>query len=260
MRDRWAWTSSALFALSLVAPGRAAAATKSECIAASERAQEFVLDRKLLRAREAFVSCEQEACPSAVRGDCVTQLARLDESIPTVVVSARRADGSAVAHARFRADGAATAVEIDGGAIPVDPGRHVFLVESDGLPPVSVEAVVTEGVRLQRVEAVFPRPAPAPSEPRFEAPAPPESRRPTLPTGTIVASAVGLVAFGACAYFGTRALVQSSDLHSHPGTFSQSDIDSLNAKVLAANVSMGVGVASAAVALVLWLTAPNGRR
>jgi hypothetical protein len=138
----------------------------------------------------------------------------------------------------------------------VDPGRHRFSVESDGAE-VTIEAISSEGVKLQRVEAVFPAPPapapPPPAPPRQEAPPPPRPAERPLPVAPIVAAAVGVVAFGSFAFFGARALSQSSDLHAHPGTYTQSDIDSLKTKIVVADTSLGIGIVATAIAVVLWL-------
>lgn len=106
------------------------ATTVQVCLAAHEAGQVAQSDGKLVEARKHFALCGAPTCPPAVRTDCLVRRDDVERAVPTVLVSARTADGSAVKGARVTIDGRPWSVE--GGAAPLDPGAHEVVVTAAG--------------------------------------------------------------------------------------------------------------------------------
>ena len=110
-------------AVSLIVTVGHAQNAKNTCIDDSERGQKLVDDRRLLEARNAFLSCAKESCPAAVVHDCQSRLDDLKKNIPSIVVRATAKDGSDVAGGTVTLDGVAVG-QLDGRLIEVNPGAH----------------------------------------------------------------------------------------------------------------------------------------
>jgi hypothetical protein len=235
-------------ALFFLSPEIARATTKQECIAASEKGQELAVDHKLLLAREQFLVCARDECPKAIRIDCSQQFAKVERSIATVVISARRAGGAPVIAASVRVDDGPPSA-LDGSAIRVDPGRRDFEVtKQDG--GAVMAAVVSEGASLQSVEAIFPI-RPSVLRRRLRPRSSGHHRRRSRRTDPTAHRDDGRESRRVRRLRRLRhpALRQSSDYHDHPGTI-DNPTDSLKLKRTVADVFLGVGAATAIVATV----------
>ncbi len=109
-------------------PAAFAQGAKESCIDASERGQKLVDDRRLLSARNAFLSCAADSCPAPVRRDCQSHLDELKKNIPLIVVRVKDKDGSDIARGAVSLDGAKVGV-LDGQTVELDPGTHAIHVE-----------------------------------------------------------------------------------------------------------------------------------
>lgn len=158
-------------------------------------------------------------------------------------------------------DGEVLSREVLGVDVPVDPGRHVVHVEAASHVPATVELVAP--ARPEVVEVVLPR-----LEPVADPPAPgpavtPEDPGRTRRVAALVSGGVSLVALGVGTGFGVRAMALAGDVRDtcdprscgDPRAFATNDDAKVSANV--ANVALGVGVAAAVAAVVLYLTAPN---
>jgi hypothetical protein len=217
----------------------AGASDKETCIAESETGQRLAIDGKYVESRPHFVACAREACPIELVQDCTAQLAKVDSSIATVVPVARDlATHSIAPNASVEIDGK-RADTPDGRSMSVNPGAHVFRFElKSGL--VHEERVsIAEGARLVPITASF-------GEPTRPVPA--------LFWVSATVGAIGLVGLGV---FGATSLVQYGAIkrgESDPAF--TSDVSTLKTMELLCDVSIGVAVASAVVALVAYVTRP----
>ncbi len=115
-------------AIGLCARESSAQNVKQTCADASERGQKLVDDRKLLQARNAFLSCAQESCPGPVRRDCQSQVDELKKTIPSMIIRVKEKDGSDAAQGSVSLDGTKIGV-LDGQLLEADPGTHKVHVE-----------------------------------------------------------------------------------------------------------------------------------
>ena len=250
----------ALLATLFIATPAKADDTKKECIAASTLGQTLHREEKLIAAREQMLICARDVCPAVVRNYCVRWLGEIEEQTPSVVVRARYADGADLLDARVVVDGKSG--KIDGRPIALDPGEHVVVVEKDDDGTRKEEKVIVadrEKSRILVIQLSVPR-AVAPS--LSMQPASPRSPETTqteggVPTGAWVLGGAGLVSLGASAYL---ALAARSDYDTLTTTCAPhcapSAADAGRTKVLASEVTLGVGVAAVGSALVWALLSP----
>ena len=128
---------------------------KTECIAASEKAQQLRDEHKLTTAREQLLVCGREVCPGPVKKDCAEQLADLDKKMPSVVIRAKDKAGNDAVAVKVSSDGVPLGETLDGRAIPIDPGVHTFRFEMVGAEPIEQKVVVAEGEQNRTVMANF---------------------------------------------------------------------------------------------------------
>ena len=164
-----------LLGLALAAPARVARADDtSDCIAASEAAQTLRDQRALLEARDKLTLCARDVCPVPIRLDCIQQQVVVAAAMPSLVLRAKDATGADATEVQVTCDGKPFATRLDGKALLVNPGSHVFRFESASLPPVLRPIVVAEGEKNRLVVINLTETAPTPpSEP--SAPASPEA-------------------------------------------------------------------------------------
>jgi hypothetical protein len=236
----------------LVALGElpALAYDKHECVQASDAGQALRIDGKLLEARSKLLVCGDPSCPQIVRAACADWLAELDKQIPTVTLSARDATGNDVLGVEVTVDGKALEHAMDGRAVPVDPGQHVFrFVAPDGSAAEQI-AIVREGEQRRRIEVAWPaRPRPAPPVPLRSAETTPT---PWAAWGTAIGAGVAWATFG---FFALSGHLQYQDVKSECAPHCESSrYDPINTKFVVADVALGVAVVASGVATILFLS------
>lgn len=144
------------FAGSASATGSVTAAT---CIEANEQAGPLRHAGKLREARASLRLCSTESCPIAVRKDCIAGAAQADADVPTIAFSVQGPDGNDLTTVSITLDGQPLIDRLDGKAVDVDPGEHVFRFAAPGVPPVEKRIVVIQGQknREERVQLGAPK-------------------------------------------------------------------------------------------------------
>ncbi len=219
----------------LTATLAARADDKTDCIAASEKAQSLRDDRKLIEAREQFLSCARDACPAAIRKDCADQVPAVQQRTPSVVFHAKNKTGQDLVAVKVLADGQPVAEQLDGRSIPLDPGVHTFRFEAAGSAPVEQKIVLAEGEHDRALTARFGGGETATSS----AVAAPSEKR-GAPVGAFVVGGVGLVAMAIAPVFYAMGLGQKSTDEAPGGCApsgggagcSPSEIDSIRTKLV----------------------------
>jgi hypothetical protein len=144
----------AALAASCFLASTALADDKQVCSDAYKQAQTLRDAHKLTSAREQLRICGRAECPGFIAKDCAGWLKDVEPRIPSVVLVAKNAAGSDLTEVKVTIDGAPLVTKLDGLAVDVDPGVHVFGFEaSDGKAEQKV--VVTEGGKAQRVAATL---------------------------------------------------------------------------------------------------------
>jgi hypothetical protein len=228
---------SSLLALASCLAGRPARA-ENACVDAYEQAQELRLGKHLARARDKLRICADRACPAATKKDCGAWLKEVEQSLPTLVVVARDPDGADLAGAWVLFDGA-PAPPPEGGAMPIDPGKHQVRCELEGRAPQALEVTIQEGEKARLLACVLPPETP-----------PVRSR---VPVGAVVAGGLGVVALGLWAGYGIRGIEDRAHLsHTCYPRCMPAAVDSVRNELHVADGALGVGIAALGVATVLF--------
>jgi hypothetical protein len=241
---------------------------KRECVQSATRGQRLRDEGKPLAARSQFLVCVQAACPPVIRSHCGRWLEEVGAAIPTVVVRARA--GSAghpidITDVEVVADGTKAADSLDGRPLPLEPGEHTLRYARAGSPPIEERILLVAGEKNRYLTVDFPgdgsRPAVAPAPPGAPAthhstgdtPNPPEPA-PIRPAAWVF-TGLTVVAGASFAYFGVTGKSQLDGLRaSCAGHCGSSDVYSAWDKLIVADVSLGVGVVSAAAAAWFFLS------
>jgi hypothetical protein len=235
---------AAAFALwGALSAGTARAADKAACARAYEDGQKQRAAGSLRAARDLFLVCAEPDCPDATKKDCVAWVAEVEATMPTVVLSATGESGEDLVDVRVSLDGQPFSDSVDGKAKMIDPGKHVLRFERAGAPPIEREIVVKQGEKDRKVEASWSAEADGTARPFPISP------------GTWVLGGLGLAGITVFAVAGGVALSEKSDAEQTCApSCSDAVVDSIRAKMIVADVSLAVGVASLGAAVVLGLT------
>jgi len=128
---------------------------KEKCANSYDQAQKLKREGKLKEARKELVVCGSEKCPSVLVPYCVQMLKDVDDATPTVLIVAHDEKGQSIDDVRVIVDGEVVAEKLDGRAMPVNPGSHVFRLEHMGSPAWEDKVLVTEGEHGHRIEPTF---------------------------------------------------------------------------------------------------------
>jgi hypothetical protein len=231
-------------ACSALAGSDARADDAAVCLDAHTRGQRLRKQSKLLDARAALLRCAAGTCPGMVTTDCSTWVTELAREVPSVVVALRDEAGREVADARVRIDGRLTRARIDGRPIELDPGVHRVVVDS-AAGTVEQSVVLATGQQNRVVSLTLPD----------------DSGRGALRTAAWISGGVGLAGLASFAAFAISGQVSYDELEACRPGCPQGDEDSVATRFVVADVSLGVGIAGVAGAIVLWLVSrpPRGR-
>jgi hypothetical protein len=204
---------AALGALAFAHPARAADPTKTQCIDANEAAQPLRKSGKLRAAEERLLVCVRTTCPPVVRDDCAQRLSEVRAAEPTVVFVVRDESDHDLTAVHVTMDGAELATKLDGTALAVDPGEHIFAFEAEGRLKETRTLMLNEGDKGRQerivlvspvVETATPPPPPKAPEPEPSAEAPPPPGR-TQRQVAIALGGVGLAGVVVSSIFGIAA-------------------------------------------------------
>jgi len=240
---------------------------KLECARSFEQAQRLRQAHQLRAAKGELLVCV-EKCSPGLRKECLSWLGDVEAALPSLVITARAADGTLLTSVRVLIDG----VEVTGGLmqpLALDPGDHDLVLDAPGLARLEQRVTVREGERERKMDITLVAPAPSPK------PSPPTS----APPPTLAASAaqggdheggprpvpplvyatlgLGLVAMAVGGYFQISGMSQQSSLGDCKPDCREGQIDSARTALWAGNVSLLIAAASLATATVLYLSRPT---
>ncbi|HWP08995.1 MAG TPA: hypothetical protein VNN72_24805 [Polyangiaceae bacterium] len=230
------------------APPPARADEVAACVKSAENAQTERSAHRLRAARERLLACAQASCPSVVRNDCATWLSEVDQLLPSVVVQARDTRGLELFDVRVIVDGQLVTSHLDGLAVPVDPGSHLFQFEADGAPTLQQQILIREGEKGRALPITLAAPAPTPAHPK------PTRRTPPL---TYVFGGLGIAGLAGFTYFGIKGTADAAELRDSCGkdkSCRQDQVDPVHRELVVADVCLAVGLVSMGTALYFYLT------
>jgi len=212
-----------------------------ECIDAHANGQVARGQGGLLQARSLFRSCAAEACPQLIRDDCAKFGAEVEALLPSVVVVARSSSGQDLTGATVKLDGSAQSVPVDGRAIFVDPGSHVFKVATRDGSEASVSTSINASEKDRPVVVTTPGQGPLASETQS-----PAGERKLSPMVYVFGS-LGVVAAGSFTYFAIDGHSREKSMEDCKPGCDPSDVSKMRRSYLVADVSLGLAIASLGV-------------
>jgi len=255
---RWLVVAAALLGAPAVARAQD---NKASCVDAYEAGQRARKQGSLLHAKEAFLFCSSDSCPTPMHPDCQSWLKEVDAAIPKGVFDVRSTDGAALADAMVSVD-LGPARRLDAQPIALDPGAHDFVFMRAGHRELRERVVLAQGETTVRHFVLEPLPA---AENSALPLAPPPVPRAALDSGSSsatmwpawVAAGVGAAGIASFSYFGLRGRSADRALDSCNPNCSVEQADAVRRDYLIANVSLGVGVAGLLGAGAWILLAPS---
>lgn len=246
---------STLAAIALIGgDARAGNDPVAACIASYERYENRLAAGDLLGAKKGLGACGAASCPGALQRECVASLAALEPRIPTVVLVARDAANRDLADVRVLLDGAPLRERLDGREIELNPGPHRFLFETAGAAAVEHAVVIRERDKGRAIEVAFePDRARTGLERDRELDASPApSRARTVPTTSWIFGGIGATSLATSGIFGAMALSSRADANACRPDCSSRQVEIVNQRFLAADVTLGLAIVSLAAAVVIY--------
>jgi hypothetical protein len=151
-RGRWWAVAIACFAV--VVPSKARADDAS-CIAASETETTLQKHVRFHEALKQLVLCADPSCPAEVTAECTQRIAHINAAMPTVILAAVDEKGNDLVAVHVTLDGALLTTTLDGGALSIDPGRHVLGFEAPGKATVEKAVVLLEAEKDRHFNVVL---------------------------------------------------------------------------------------------------------
>ena len=248
-----------LVSLALPSVARADPPDRATCASAYEQGQRLRKQNALVESRAQLVVCGRDPCPESLQPDCVRWLGEVEHLVPSIVVAARKDDGSDVKDARVLVDGRLVAERLDGNAIEVNPGDHTVRVEIG--TDVLEQSILTNAAEKARIVTFkvrdrLPPPPPRPPPPPPPPPPPVVTERP-IGWPTYVLSGIGVVGLGLFGGFAIRGESQYGDLKNCRPACDPDDVSATRVSYRVSDVALGVGILAVAGAVITYITRPT---
>ena len=246
------------------APAQPAQSTGASCEASYEQAQTDRLAGHYVSAQSAALACSQIQCNQAIVRECLRLYESLQQDTPTLVFSARKAEGGELIDVKVEMDGKQILDGITGRPFPVDPGPHqfAFIDPVRGRQETTQSARVGDHARVVEVTFADPNAKPAPAAtigtPGADQP-PVAHKKPAIPVMTFVLGGVGVVGLASFTYFRLSGVGDYNHYNSTCSPYcNPNDIDSVRTKFLVSYISLGVGIAGVAGAGLVYVLNHGG--
>jgi hypothetical protein len=227
------------------------------CVEEHARGRALEQKGELLRARDAWKACSNDACPAIVREDCTKLADQAHARIPTLRFRAVLPDGSDATKVSFEVDGDGEMRELGSEPIALDPGRHVFRFRAAGMVDATQELNLVVG-ETDRVVVIRLRRTTKRAPVRSQRVGPREREEPaTIPALGWVFGGVAIASVGVGTYFGLRGRGKESDLDDCAPTCTKAGYDDMHRDYLIADVSFVIAGAAAGAALFFVLDRPS---
>ena len=206
---------------------RAADPSASECLDASAASLRLDSLHRLRAERAELLICAALSCPADVRNECIRRVDDVNAAIPTIMFEVKDAAGNDLSAVKVSMDGQTLTDRLEGIALPIDPGAHLFTFEAGGQTLVRKHFVIREGEKRRRESIVLGTAAspaqhrasdesPSPPSPLDRAPATPQSPEKAPPHRaarplSLIAAAAGVAGLGLGTVFGLRAMSKRDD-------------------------------------------------
>jgi hypothetical protein len=154
--SRWYGACALLCLLSVTTSVSAAAdPTTADCLAANERSIAFRNRHELRAARAELLICATSSCPEDVRTECARRVTEVNAQMPTIVFEIKDRDDNDLSAVAVAMDGQRLVERLEGTALSIDPGEHVFVFSVAGEPPVEKRLVIRESEKGRRERIII---------------------------------------------------------------------------------------------------------
>jgi hypothetical protein len=247
--------SASLLAAMIISPEAAAKPAVDRCLSAYDDFQDRRDKGDLLGARAALGQCGASECPAVIQRDCIESLKELVARIPTIIPVARDEQKHDLVDVEVTVEGKVTKRSLDGREIEINPGLHRLRFTSAGRRPAEIDVLVREREKGRPVEVQL-EPVTPPAEPRPspEAVPAPAKKAASVPLATYVLGGIGVAALGTASGFGLAGFSARADADRCKPNCTERDVDTVNQRFLAADISLGVGLIALAAAAWIYLS------
>lgn len=237
------------------AVGQSSNELKVKCANAYEQAQRTRNEGLFRASRENLLICADDLCPPVLRNECVKWLGEVDAAMPTVLIVAKDAAGNEVSDVTVVVDGTKLLDHLDGKALPVDPGVHLFKFKREGNHTVEQKVLIREAEKRRPIAVTFGATSDTPVD---DKPVKPATSSSSVPVATYLLAGVGVVALGVSVpmylgYFDKKSRLDECE----PVGCKQEDVDAARRQLITANVFTWVGVAAIGTGVIVWAAAPK---
>jgi hypothetical protein len=240
------------FLLSPVSRAQAPAAD-ANCEAV-EQTEAMRAEGQYRKARARLLECVNAQCGGDVRRRCAAALQKLDANTPSIVVRAEDPSGNDLTDVSVSLGDERLVNELDGMAIPVDPGEHRFVFTRVGEAPVVQTLTIEQGQKFRAIDVVIGSPPNLAQQPASGAPSSVDSGVSDRTVAAASLIGVGVVGVTGFTILGLRARSGEEALERCKPNCSEGRVDSVKMRYLFANVSLGVGALALGAATYLILT------
>jgi hypothetical protein len=155
-------SAAAIAILMIVAPARAQKSEPSraaaDCRSAYQAAGERMRSGHLREASRFLQTCAKMQCEAVLRRHCLATYLQLDSAdIPTVIPVVKDDAGAEHRDVQVMMDQEVLTTQIDGSALPVDPGLHEFSFSAGGKVFATQRVIVAQGQRNRTIAASMPK-------------------------------------------------------------------------------------------------------
>lgn len=248
------------FALTLIGSfflstgARAQVPTADASCEAVEQTETIRAEGQYRKARARLLECVNAQCGGDVRRRCAATLQKLDAVTPSIVVRAEDVSGNDLTDVAVSLGDERLVNQLDGMAIPVDPGEHRFVFTREGYPPVIQTLTIEQGQKFRAIDVVIGSPPTLALPPAHAASSPGAagSSERTVAAATLLG--VGLIGVTGFTVLGLRARSGEEALERCKPNCSDGRVDSVKTRYLLANVSIGVGALALGAATFVLLS------
>ncbi len=126
------------------------------CQIAYQTGQQREQSGRLVEASELFAQCAEESCGATLWQNCVVQGTRLSSTVPSVVPLVTDDKGDPRIDVQVKMDGRVITSQLNGRAIPVDPGTHEFSFSTPAGVFASKKLTFAKGERNRTLAVSLP--------------------------------------------------------------------------------------------------------
>jgi hypothetical protein len=240
------------FFLSPAARAQAPAADPS--CEAVEQTEAIRAEGQYRKARARLLECVNAQCGGDVRRRCAATLQKLDAITPSIVVRAEDPSGNDLTDVSVSLGDERLVNELDGMAIPVDPGEHRFVFTREGQTPVVQTLNIEQGQKFRAIDVVIGSPPTLALPPAMQASSAGNSGSSDRTVAAATLVGVGLIGVASFTVLGLRARSGEEVLERCKPNCSEGRVESVKMRYLLANVSIGAGALALGAATYLILS------